>query len=93
MQVIFCHPYKFQQFRLSVNDSRKTTAIWTHHLTREEGFTKKGKPKYRWLSYGIRNGKTQTKINHETVSWNKLLPNERAAIREKLEPLKWLLQK
>ena len=82
-----------QKFQLNVVDNKEITSIWANHLTREEGFTKKGKPKYRWLSYGIRNGKTQTKINHEFRQWNSLSLTEKAAFDEKLKPLKWLLQK
>ena len=86
------HAY-FQQFRLKVDDSKEfTTAIWAHHLTRE-GFTKKKKPKYQWLSYGIRNGRTQTQVNKSFDQWKDLSLTEKAALDEKLKPLKWLLQK
>ena len=63
-------------------------AIWAHHLTREEG-----KPKLQWLSYGIKNGNTQTQINKRNVQWKTLSKGEQAATTEKLKPLKWLLQK
>ena len=76
-----------------MSDSRDPTAIWAHNLTREEGFTKKGKPKYQWLSYGIINGNTKTKINQEYRQWKNLSLTEKAAFDEKLKPLKWLLQK
>ena len=72
-----------------MDDSNDDTAIWAHHLTREEG-----KPQLQWLSYGIENGNTQTKINKKwKVQWKKLSPTEQAATTEKLKPLKWLLQK
>jgi len=65
-----------------VDDSNDDTAIWAHHLTREEG-----KPKLQWLSYGIENGNTQTKINKKwKVQWKKLSPTEQAATTEKLKP-------
>ena len=71
-----------------MEDSNVETAIWAHHLTREEG-----KPKLQWLSYGIKNGNTQTEINKKYLQWKKLSKSEQAAITEKLKPLKWLLQK
>ena len=76
-----------------MSDSKETTTIWAHHLTREEGFTKKKKPKYRWLSYGLKNGNTQTQMNKELVQWKNLSLTEKTVIEEKLKPLKWLLQK
>ena len=71
-----------------MDDSNDDTAIWAHHLTREEG-----KPKLQWLSYGIKNGNTQTEINKKYLQWKKLSKGEQTAITEKLKPLKWLLQK
>jgi len=50
-----------------VDDNNDDTAIWAHHLTREEG-----KPKLQWLSYGIKNGNTQTEINKKYLQWKQL---------------------
>ena len=88
------HRY-FQQFRLSVDDYNNTTSIWVHHLTRAEGQTNKGKPRYNWLSYGIHEGNIRIKIkeNNETVHWRNLSQSKKSVIAEKLAPLKWLLQK
>ena len=82
-----------QKFQLNVVDNKEITSIWANHLTREEGFTKKGNPKFKCLSYGIKNGDIHTEIDTEPIVWEKLSPNEQASITEKLKPLKWLLQK
>ena len=71
-----------------MEDSNDDTAIWAHHLTREEG-----KPKLQWLSYGIKNGNTRTELNKKYLQWKTLSKGEQAAIAEKLKSLKWLLQK
>ena len=78
-----------------MEDSNDDTAIWAHHLTRVEGQTQRGKPRYNWLSYGIYEGNIRTKIkeNNETLHWKDLSQNKKSVITEKLTPLKWLLQK
>ena len=73
---------------MNVEDNNDITAIWAHHLTREEG-----KPKLQWLSYGLKNGNTQTQINKRNLQWKTLSKEEQAEITKKLKPLKWLLQK
>ena len=83
----------FQKFQLNVIDWRDTTSIWASHLTRVEGPTKKGKPKFQCLSHGIKNGDIRDQIDQEPIRWKKLSPSEQASITEKLKPLKWLLQK
>merc|ERR1719209_2875199 len=47
-----------EQFRLNVEDNDDHPAIWAHHLERVED-----EKRLQWLSYGIKNGNTQTKIN------------------------------
>jgi len=89
---IFLYTY-FQKFQLNVVDHRDTTSIWASHLTRVEGFTKKGKPNFQCLSYGIQNGGIRNQIDQKPIRWKKLSPSEQASITEKLKPLKWLLQK
>ena len=57
-------------------------------MTREEG-----KQKLQWLSYGFKNGNTQTQINKRNLQWKALSKEEQAEKTKKLKPLKWLLQK
>ena len=90
---IFLYYTNVQKFQLNVVDNKEITSIWANHLTREDGFTKKGKPKFKTLSYGIKNGEIHTEINTEPIVWENLSPFEQASTTEKLKPLKWLLQK
>ena len=83
----------FQKFQLNVIDHKDKTSIWASHLTRVEGLTKKGKPKFQCLSYGIKNGDIRYQIDQKPIRWKKLSSSEQAATTEKLKLLKWLLQK